>query len=54
MFIAECIKLAKTKNEGWVNYMYPKAGETRPLIKIVHFYRVPGEELFMSAGVYRT
>jgi len=54
MFIAECIKLAKTKNEGWINYMYPKAGETRPSVKILYFYRVPGEELFMGAGVYRT
>ena len=54
LYVAECIKLAKTKKEGWINYMHPKPGEKKQSLKIVYFYRVPGEELFMSAGVYRT
>ncbi len=52
MFIAEFIKVAKTKGEGWVEYMWPKPGEKKPSPKKTYVYRVPGTNVVMAAGVY--
>lgn len=52
MFFAEMINLAKDKGEGWVTYMWPKPGEKKPSSKITYVVRVPGENVFVAAGIY--
>lgn len=46
------VNLAKSKGEGWVDYMWPKPGKSTPQKKITYIYRVPGTDLFVGAGVY--
>ena len=50
--VKEMVDLAKDKGEGWVGYMYPKPGEEAPSKKISYIYRVPGQNLFVGAGIY--
>ncbi|MEZ4525947.1 MAG: cache domain-containing protein [Desulfobacterales bacterium] len=52
LYVIEFINTAKTKGEGWVSYMWPKAGEQQPLPKITCVYRVPDQNIMMLAGVY--
>ena len=46
------VNLARTKGEGWVEYMWPKPGKSTPQKKITYIYRVPDTDLFVGAGVY--
>ena len=48
----EMADLAKDKGEGWVEYMYPKPGEEAPSKKISYVCRVPGQNIFVGAGIY--
>jgi signal transduction histidine kinase len=48
----DMVDLAKDKGEGWVEYMYPKPGEEAPSKKISYVYRVPGQNIFVGAGIY--
>jgi signal transduction histidine kinase len=50
--VKEMVDLAKGKGEGWVEYMYPKPNEEAPSKKISYVYRVPGQNLFVGAGIY--
>jgi signal transduction histidine kinase len=50
--VKEMVDLAKDKGEGWVGYMYPKPGEDAPSKKTSYIYRVPGQNLFVGAGIY--
>jgi signal transduction histidine kinase len=50
--VKEMADVAKGKGEGWVEYMYPKPGEDAPSKKISYIYRVPGQNLFVGAGIY--
>ncbi len=52
--IKEMVDLAKKKGEGWVEYMYPKPGSEydAPSKKLSYIYRVPGQNLFVGAGIY--
>ena len=59
--VKELVELAKTKGEGWVEYMYPKPEElAKPTPfnekisskKLAYVYRVPGKEIFVSAGLF--
>jgi signal transduction histidine kinase len=52
MLFKEFVELAKTKGDGWVDYMWPKPGEEKPSKKISYIYRVPGKDLFVGAGIY--
>jgi len=61
LVIKELIEIAKTKGEGWIEYMYPKPEELAkptPLNekissrKLTYVYRVPGKEIFVSAGLF--
>ena len=52
MFTAEMIQIVTTTGEGWVEYMWPKVGEKEPSHKVVYIQRVPGEKIFVGAGVY--
>ncbi len=59
--VKEFIEVAKTKGEGWTEYMYPKPEELAkpipfkekiPSKKLSYVYRVPGKELLVVAGVF--
>ena len=61
LFVQEYIKVAKTKGEGWVEYMYPTPEELKkptPMKekksskKISYVYRVPGKDLMVIAGYF--
>jgi len=61
LFIQEQIEVAKTKGEGWTDYMYPKPEELKKAIpfkekvsskKSSYVYRVPGKDLFVVAGYF--
>lgn len=52
LFFAEFINTATEKGSGWVEYMWPKPGEKTPSKKLTYVYKVPGESVFMAAGIY--
>ena len=61
LFVQEYIKVAKTKGEGWTEYMYPTPEELKKPIprkemksskKISYVYRVPGKDLMVIAGYF--
>lgn len=52
MFFVETINIALEKNEGWVDYMWPKPGEKTPSTKTAYVLRVPNQPYALSAGVY--
>ena len=61
LFVQEYIEVAKTKGEGWTEYMYPKPEELKKPTpfkekvssrKMSYVYRVPGKDLFVVAGYF--
>jgi signal transduction histidine kinase len=61
LFIQEQLEVAKTKGEGWTEYMYPKPEELKKPTpykekvsykKLSYVYRVPGKDLFVVAGFF--
>jgi cytochrome c len=61
LFVQEYIQVAKTKGEGWVEYMYPTPEELKkptpfkekkPSKKTSYVYRVPGKDLMVIAGYF--
>lgn len=50
--VKDMIALAKNKGEGWVEYRWknPKSGKIEP--KSAYVKRVPGLDMYVSAGVY--
>ncbi len=53
LLFVEFVVLASTKGEGWVEYMWPEPGSTKPVTKETYIYRVPDTNLFVGAGIYR-
>ncbi|NOY12383.1 MAG: hypothetical protein GXP51_01425 [Deltaproteobacteria bacterium] len=53
MLFVDFVVTAGTKGEGWVEYMWPKPGQTEPSIKETYIYRIPGTSMFTGAGIYR-
>ncbi len=53
-FVRDFYKLIQTKGEGWVNYMWPKPGESVSTEKSTYLMKAKfGEELFIvGCGVY--
>ena len=49
----EFVTLANQKGQGWVDYMWPKPGEQRPVPKSTYIYRVTGTPYFVAAGIYK-
>lgn len=49
----EFVKLANTSGKGWVDYMWPKPNEEKPVKKTSYIYRVPGTQYFVGAGIYK-
>ncbi len=61
LFVQEYIAIAKTKGEGWTEYMYPTPeelkkptpfAEKKKSKKISYVYRVPGKDLVVIAGFF--
>jgi signal transduction histidine kinase len=61
LFNQESIEIAKTKGEGWSEYMYPTPEELKKPTpfkenksskKISFVYRVPGKDLIVIAGFF--
>jgi signal transduction histidine kinase len=61
LFVQEYIAVAKSKGQGWTEYMYPKPEELKKPIphkemksskKISFVYRVPGKDLMVIAGYF--
>lgn len=52
--VAEFIKLAGSKGSGWVDYMFPKPGQTQPSRKWAYVKRVKidGVPALIAAGFY--
>jgi signal transduction histidine kinase len=48
------VNLARKMGQGWVDYMWPKPGKTTPSKKLSYVYRVPGQDVFVGAGVYES
>lgn len=48
----ELLETAKTKDDGWISYNMAKLGESKPSPKTVYFLKVPGEKVFVCAGIY--
>ncbi|MCP4107257.1 MAG: sodium:calcium antiporter [Desulfobacteraceae bacterium] len=51
-FFLEMLELAKTKGEGWVNYMHVKPGDQNPSPKSSYVMKVPDQKIIVGAGVY--
>ena len=50
----EFIKVANsTEGKGWVDYLWPKPGEEKPVGKSSYIQRVPGTQYFVGAGIYK-
>jgi signal transduction histidine kinase len=49
----EFVKLANTSGKGWVDYMWPKPNEDKPVGKTSYIYRVPGTQYLVGAGIYK-
>ena len=61
LYVREYIEVAKTKGEGWTEYMYPTPEElNKPTLmedkksskKVSYVYRVPGKDLMVIAGYF--
>jgi len=61
LFVQDYLKVAKSKGEGWTEYMYPKPEELKKPIpfkekkqskKLSYVYRVPGKDLMVIAGYF--
>ncbi len=52
LLFKEFVELAKTKGEGWVDYMWANPGDPKPKKKISFIYRVPGKNLLVGAGIW--
>lgn len=48
----EFIEVAKGKGSGWVEYMWTNPGDPKPRKKVTYTYRVPGQNVYVGAGVY--
>lgn len=48
----EFIEVAKGKGSGWVEYMWTNPGDPAPRKKVTYTYRVPGQNVYVGAGVY--
>ena len=61
LFVQDYITVAKSKGEGWTEYMYPTPEELKKPTpfkekkyskKISYVYRVPGKDLMVIAGFF--
>ncbi|MBL8027271.1 MAG: cache domain-containing protein [Fibrobacteres bacterium] len=46
------VNLAASSNSGWVDYLWPRPGQTTPTKKTTYIYRIPGQNYFVGSGFY--
>jgi hypothetical protein len=51
-FFVEIAALAAKDGSGWINYWWPKPGETKPSLKSTYFAAVSGEPVYFACGIY--
>jgi hypothetical protein len=51
-FFNDLIQTALEEGEGWVNYWWPKPGQTTSSLKSTYLAKVPGEDAFIACGIY--
>jgi len=53
-FVQEMIETAKTQESGWIDYMWPKQGESKPSKKSSYFKKVKVDEetFIVGSGFY--
>lgn len=44
----------KTKNEGWISYVTDHMGRGAPILKRMHYRKVPGKNIIVCSGYYPT
>jgi hypothetical protein len=49
----EFVKVANSTGQGWVDYMWPKPNEDKPVGKTSYIFRVPDTQYFVGAGIYK-
>jgi cytochrome c len=52
MFFVEITNVASEKGSGWVDYMWPKPGEKKPVPKTSYVLRIPDQPYALVAGIY--
>jgi len=54
LFVDEFVKVAQSKGSGWVDYMFPKPGQTQPSLKwgYVKAVNIDGTPGLICAGFY--
>ena len=52
LLFKEFSEVAKSKGEGWVDYMWTNLGDPKPRKKMTYVYRVPGKDVYVGAGIY--
>jgi cytochrome c len=54
LIVMDTIKMLQAKHAGWMNYMWPKAGQTKPLQKWsdVKVVNIEGKPAYVGAGFY--
>jgi methyl-accepting chemotaxis protein len=50
--IAELIDAVKSRGKGSMIYLWPRPGQTDPVLKLVYFEGVPGLDLFIGTSIY--
>jgi len=54
-YVQETIETAKTQGSGWIDYMWPKPGESKPSKKSSYIKKVKvGEETFIVGSGFHT
>lgn len=53
-FVRGMINSVKNKNNGWIQYLYPKPGGINPLAKLSYFRKVTfeGKQVIIGSGIY--
>jgi signal transduction histidine kinase len=54
LFFVEMNRVAREKKHGWVSYMWPRPGETKPTPKIsyVQLAKMNGKDVVIGCGLY--
>ncbi len=52
MFVSELLEVAKNQGEGWIEYMWAKPHEEKLSHKVTYVLRVPGQSIYVAAGIY--
>jgi hypothetical protein len=51
-FFNDLVDTALTKGSGWINYWWPKPGETDSSLKSTYIIKVQNEDAYIGCGVY--